>query len=170
MVAKSSTKKLMTKMGRVFLCGMMAILAAASSAADIGGQWRAEFDTQIGLQKYVFTFQADGSKVTGKAVSEVNGQKREAELKEGTLSDDSLSFVEMFSFQGNDIRIKYTGKIGTDGIAFTREVGDFAKEQFKATRVASASPATGVWHVDGNGHDPTHWKNNLWLFAQHIFK
>jgi hypothetical protein len=27
-----------------------------------------------------------------------------------------------------------------------------------------------VWHVDGNGHDPTHWKNNLWLFAQHIFK
>ena len=27
-----------------------------------------------------------------------------------------------------------------------------------------------VWHVDGNGHDPTHWKNNLWLFAQRIFK
>src|SRR5207342_2358309 len=21
-----------------------------------------------------------------------------------------------------------------------------------------------VWHVDGNGHDATHWKNNLWLF------
>jgi enterochelin esterase-like enzyme len=27
-----------------------------------------------------------------------------------------------------------------------------------------------VWHVDGNGHDPTHWKNNLWLFTQRIFK
>ena len=27
-----------------------------------------------------------------------------------------------------------------------------------------------VWHVDGNGHDPTHWKNNLWLFSQRIFK
>jgi enterochelin esterase-like enzyme len=27
-----------------------------------------------------------------------------------------------------------------------------------------------VWHVDGNGHDPTHWRNNLWLFSQHIFK
>ena len=27
-----------------------------------------------------------------------------------------------------------------------------------------------VWHVDGNGHDPIHWKNNLWLFAQRIFK
>jgi len=27
-----------------------------------------------------------------------------------------------------------------------------------------------VWNVDGNGHDPTHWKNNLWLFVQRIFK
>ena len=51
-----------------------------AGAADIGGQWRAEFDTQIGLQKYVFTFQTDGSKLTGKAVAEVNGQKRETEV------------------------------------------------------------------------------------------
>jgi len=27
-----------------------------------------------------------------------------------------------------------------------------------------------IWHVDSNGHDPAHWKNNLWLFSQHIFK
>jgi enterochelin esterase-like enzyme len=27
-----------------------------------------------------------------------------------------------------------------------------------------------VWHVDGNGHDPTEWKNNLYLFSQHIFR
>jgi enterochelin esterase-like enzyme len=27
-----------------------------------------------------------------------------------------------------------------------------------------------VWHVDGNGHDATHWRNNLWLFAQRIFR
>jgi enterochelin esterase-like enzyme len=27
-----------------------------------------------------------------------------------------------------------------------------------------------VWHVDGNAHDPTEWKNNLYLFAQHIFR
>jgi enterochelin esterase-like enzyme len=27
-----------------------------------------------------------------------------------------------------------------------------------------------VWHVDGNGHDPTHWRNSLWLFSQRIFK
>lgn len=27
-----------------------------------------------------------------------------------------------------------------------------------------------IWHVDGNGHDPTHWKNTLYHFAQHLFK
>jgi enterochelin esterase-like enzyme len=27
-----------------------------------------------------------------------------------------------------------------------------------------------IWHVDGNAHDPTHWKNALWLFSQRIFR
>ena len=27
-----------------------------------------------------------------------------------------------------------------------------------------------IWHVDGNAHDPTCWKNNLYLFAQRIFR
>jgi len=27
-----------------------------------------------------------------------------------------------------------------------------------------------VWHVDGNAHDPTEWRNNLYLFSQHIFR
>ncbi|MDR7210688.1 alpha/beta hydrolase-fold protein [Flavobacterium piscis] len=27
-----------------------------------------------------------------------------------------------------------------------------------------------IWHVDGNGHDDTEWANNLYHFAQHIFK
>jgi enterochelin esterase-like enzyme len=27
-----------------------------------------------------------------------------------------------------------------------------------------------IWHVDGNAHDTTEWDNNLYLFAQRIFK
>ena len=135
----------MTKTGMVILGGVIALLASAGHAADIAGQWRAEFDSQIGVQKYVFTFEIDGNKLTGKAASEVDGRKREAELKEGTINGNSLSFVEMLSFQGNEVRIRYTGKVGTDEIAFTREVGDFAKADFKATRVeaTAANPAAG---------------------------
>ncbi len=27
-----------------------------------------------------------------------------------------------------------------------------------------------VWHVDSNAHDGTEWANNLYLFAQHLFR
>jgi enterochelin esterase-like enzyme len=27
-----------------------------------------------------------------------------------------------------------------------------------------------IWHVDGYSHDPTEWKNNLYLFSQRIFR
>ena len=128
----------MKKTGMVILIALVGLLASASHA-DIAGQWRAEFDSQIGVQKYLFTFQTDGNQLTGKAASEVNGQKREAELKQGTINGDSVTFVEMFSFQGNEIPIRYTGKISGKEIAFTREVGDFAKEEIKATRLGSTS-------------------------------
>jgi enterochelin esterase-like enzyme len=26
-----------------------------------------------------------------------------------------------------------------------------------------------IWHVDGNGHDATHWKNSLYFFVQKLF-
>jgi enterochelin esterase-like enzyme len=127
----------------IALCGLLP--ATAARAADISGQWRAEFDTQVGQQKYLFTFQVNEGKVAGKATAEVGGQKREVEFKEAKLADDTLTFVEMLSFQGNEVRIRYTGKVGTNDIAFTREVGDFAKEDFKATRVeaTAANPAAG---------------------------
>ena len=125
--------------GTILLCGALAFLAAALHAADLAGQWRAEFDSPRGLQKYLFTFQVDGEKLTGKAVSEVGERKREAELLEGKVAGDTLTFVELLNFQGNEVRIRYTGKINGDEIAFTREVGDFAKTDFKATRGAAAA-------------------------------
>jgi enterochelin esterase-like enzyme len=27
-----------------------------------------------------------------------------------------------------------------------------------------------IWHVDGNGHDPKHWRNSLYHFAQKLFR
>ncbi len=127
----------MTKL--ILMSGLVGLLVSAAHAADLTGQWRAEFDTQIGVQKYTFTFRTDGDKLSGKAVSEAGERKREAELKEGTITGDTLSFVELLNFQGNDLRIRYTGKASANEIAFTREVGDFAKESFKATRVEAGS-------------------------------
>ena len=119
--------------------GLTGYLTTVASAAEVAGQWRAEFDTQLGVQKYLFTFQTDGDQFTGKAVAELDGQKRDVELKEGKITGDTVSFVEMREYEGNQFRIQYTGKVGADGIALTREVGDFAKTEAKATRVESTA-------------------------------
>ncbi len=129
----------MQQTGMILMCGVIGLLALAAQAADVTGVWKGEFDSQIGLQKYTFTFKQDGTTITGKAISVVNERTREADLKEGKITGDTLNFVELFDFQGSELRIRYTGKVGADEIAFTREVGDFAKKEFKAKRADSAA-------------------------------
>jgi enterochelin esterase-like enzyme len=49
----------------------------------------------------------------------------------------------MLTFQGTEIRIAYTGKIGNGEIQFTRKIGDFATEEFvaKPVKTAASQPA-----------------------------
>ena len=116
-------------------------------AADVTGTWESEFDSQVGRQKYAFTFKQEGLRLTGRARSEVGDRKREAELLEGKVDGEAISFVEMLSVQGGEVRIAYTGTLAADrnGIAFRREVGDFAKSEIVARRApAAAAPATAT--------------------------
>ena len=117
------------KMG---IAALLCVFACAGAlAADFNGKWSAEFDTQIGVQKYTYEFHVDGTKLTGKAVSE----RGSTDIQEGTIAGDTISFVEVINFQGNDLRISYTGKMEVDQIKFTRKVADFATEELTAKRV-----------------------------------
>jgi len=108
-----------------------AFASATVLAADFNGKWTAEFDTQIGVQKYTYEFHVDGTTVTGKAINE----RGETAITEGKIDGDTITFVEMLNFNGMDIKITYTGKINGDEIKFTRQVGDFATEELTAKRV-----------------------------------
>jgi hypothetical protein len=109
----------------------LAFGSATVLAADFNGKWTAEFDTQIGAQKYTYEFHVDGATVTGKATNE----RGETAITEGKIDGDNITFVEALSFNGMDIKIIYTGKINGDEIKFTRKVGDFATEELTAKRV-----------------------------------
>jgi len=106
----------------------------ADSTVSIAGKWRAEFDTQIGPQKYLFTLTADGDTVKGKANAEIGEQKFETELAEGKISGSEVTFVENMDFAGQTVHIGYKGVINGDQIKFTRKVGDIATEEFTANR------------------------------------
>ncbi len=135
-----------TKLSFCLLAVGAFLTGAIAHAAEVSGQWHAEFDTQIGPQKYLFVFQVNEGKLSAKANAELSGQKREVEFKDAKLAGDTLTFVELFKFQDNEVRIDYTGKVSDHEIKFTRKVADFATEEFVAKRVepapvASASPA-----------------------------
>ncbi len=140
----------MFKIPTISILALCAALTPTSlRAADISGQWRAAFDTQIGPQKYLFTFKTTDGKLSAKGTAEVNDQKREVEFKDPKLEADTLTFVELFKYQDNEVRIEYTGKVSDNEISFHRKVADFATEDFVAKRtepapVAAASPANAL--------------------------
>jgi len=111
-------------------------LTACFFAADITGKWTAEFSTPVGgAQKYTFEFKVDGEKLTGKAYFERLGQKGEADLLEGKIAGNEISFIENLDTGGDALRITYKGKIAGDEINFTRQVGDFSTVEFTAKRI-----------------------------------
>ena len=147
--------------------------AAKALATDLTGTWKSEFDSQIGHQNYTFTFKQDGEKLTGKANSEVDARKREAELKEGKVDGETISFVETLSIQNREIRITYTGKLSANGneIKFTREVGDFAKSEIIARRepaaLAERASAAKVIRIKaGKSESVKDAEGNIWLADQ----
>jgi len=122
----------------------LALFSLSALAADVTGTWKAEFDTQRGLQKYTFTLKQDGASITGKANVERDGEKREAELKEGKVDGDTVTFIEPLKIQDNEIKITYTGKISDNEIKFTRKVGDFGSSDATAKRDGTTPKAEGA--------------------------
>lgn len=108
--------------------------ASPVAAVDFTGTWKSEFNTQIGVQKYSFVLKQEGSKITGKAHSEIGDQKQQSELTEGKADGNKISFVELLNYQGNDLRITYSGELAGNEIKLSRAVGDFAKEELTARR------------------------------------
>lgn len=121
----------MRSSGSLVLVILALVFAVGLPAADVSGSWKADFETPVGHRNYTYDLKADGDKLTGKATSE----RGEAVLEEGKVTGDEIFFVENLEFQGQSIRIEYTGKVSGDEIQFKRQVGDFGSQEFVAKRV-----------------------------------
>jgi len=110
----------------------LALLPLAALAADISGTWATSFDSQVGVQTYTYTLVVKGADVTGTFKS-ANG---EGPITEGKLAGDKLTFVENMDYQGQALRIVYTGTVvSADEIKFSRDVAGQGGESFTAKRV-----------------------------------
>ncbi|MDX1952208.1 MAG: alpha/beta hydrolase-fold protein [Verrucomicrobiota bacterium] len=125
-----------------------AAIQLCAFGADITGTWKAEFDTQIGVQKYTYTFKKEGSNLDGKANSEIAGEKKESKLKEIKVEGDNVSFVELLNFQGNDLEIRYKGSVSGQEMKLSRQVGEFASEQLVAKKEGGSVDLNGQWQAE----------------------
>lgn len=109
---------------------VLAVLAPPAYAADVAGTWTAAIETHMGLQQYTYEFQVEGETLTGKAILEGNA----AEIKDGKVSGDQVSFYHMMDAMGQEIAVTYKGTVSGDEIRFSRQVGDFGGEDIVAKR------------------------------------
>jgi enterochelin esterase family protein len=116
----------------------------ASLQNGVAGRWHAQFDTQIGVQNYLFDFKVDDGQLSGTATAQIgDGPKREpSQIRNGKLAGNKISFVELLDFNDMELTITYTGEIQEDELHLTRQVGQFATEQLVARRSNDAGPVT----------------------------
>lgn len=116
-----------------WIVAVLAALATVGQAADVAGKWVAQVPGRGGeTRETTFTFKADGENLTGT----VSGRQGDVALTDGKLKDDALSFNVAMSFQGNDVKFVYKGKVSGDEIQFTRQrEGSERSQEFTAKRV-----------------------------------
>jgi hypothetical protein len=111
----------------------VAVLAVVVQAADLTGKWTGAVPTRDGgTRDTAFNFKQDGEKLTGTMA----GPQGDVELKDGAVKGDEVSFNVALSFNGNDVKLVYKGKVAGDEIKMTRtrEGGNQPPQEFTLKR------------------------------------
>jgi hypothetical protein len=103
--------------------------------ASATGTWKWTRKTQDGQeQELKAEFKQDGEKLTGKIISPMG----EAEVKEGTIKKGDIAFTITFERDGNEFKVKFTGKLDGDKIKGKVEFtlnGEKQSRDWEPTRV-----------------------------------
>ncbi|PYQ19759.1 MAG: hypothetical protein DMF79_11870 [Acidobacteria bacterium] len=121
------------KARRSLVVAGLAVLATVAQAADVTGKWVAQVPGRGGeTRETTFSFKVDGENLVGT----MSGRQGDVVLTDGKIKDDVLSFNVTLSFQGNDVKFVYKGKVSGDEIQFTRQrEGSDRSQEFTAKRV-----------------------------------
>ena len=122
---------------KIRLLGLFALLIATAlpaATADLVGRWTAEFNSPIGVQKYVYEFKNSGDALTGEATFDHSMGKGTVPLKNLKVDGSKVTFDEPLSINGAEVTINYSGTLNGDELKLTRVVGQFGTEELTAKR------------------------------------
>jgi hypothetical protein len=135
-------------MKKLILATLFFVMSSvAAIAADFNGKWTADIPGRDGAtMTTTFNLKVEGAKLTGN----MSNQMGDAEITNGKVDGDAISFDVVRTFGDNTITLKYTGKAdGSDSIKFTRTIsgmpaGDAGQgaprppQEFTAKRAAAS--------------------------------
>jgi hypothetical protein len=109
-----------------------AALAAApaqeskADTVDVSGAWALQIDLGGTTGTPTATFKQDGEKLTGTYSSQVLGEQQLT----GTIKGNDIEFGFTASFEGNAVKVTYTGKVEKDTMKGTVAFGDLGSGTF----------------------------------------
>lgn len=104
------------------IVAVLLVLAVAAPAADVTGKWKGESKGRDGaVRETVLDLKADGAKLTGTVTG---GRGGAAEISDGTVEGDTVSFVVVRKFQEREFRQQYKGVVKGDEIHFDVSMGE----------------------------------------------
>src|ERR1017187_4995298 len=128
----------------------LAAAGVVSAEDSVVGKWKAQFDSQIGTQKYTFEFKLDGTNLTGRAISERDTGTNDVAITNAKIDKDKVSFSEPLKIQDNDVVVEYSGTIAGDELKLHRKVGEFAEYDIVAKRVTDAGAGAVAQAAQGS--------------------
>ena len=100
---------------------LAALVTITVAAADISGTWKGTAESPNGTFVRTFVFHQEGTALTGETVSERTGK---SEIKDGKVEGDKVTFTITMNFQGNDVKVNYSGTIAGDEIKLRAEAAE----------------------------------------------
>ena len=106
---------------RAFTLGLpfAAVAVRKLKAAGIDGKWQAEIEGPAGPMTMSFDLKADGGALTGTVGNEMMGM---AEITDGKIDGDQVSFVQVMVRGDREMRIKFAGTLAGDELELTRSM------------------------------------------------
>jgi hypothetical protein len=115
---------------RTLLLPLAMLVAVPVVAAGVDGTWVA----RINQSQLMFELKAEGEKLTGKLYN--SAATSAAEIRDGTIKGDALSFHIVRRLDDGEIKLQWTGKLSGDEIRFQRAAtSNSVAADFVATRV-----------------------------------
>jgi hypothetical protein len=102
-----------------FAAIVLVVLLASAWAADVTGKWIAPVPGDQGNVDITLNFIVDGTVLSGTVD---NPQAGPADIKDGKIDGNDISFHLVRKFGENEMKIVWKGKLSGEEIRFTREV------------------------------------------------